>query len=150
MSWFSPAEHLDPKTAEVLKDLAEAGGSESAAVAEALNTIAENAVEDDIEQATNEYLMGCADEIIDAARYFIDRVKPPLVEALMAYAKQSGDVQKEACIYNPVSNTYLAGLPTLWTHFGERAFCFANKQDAEALLNRYPVELKSATVQVFE
>lgn len=71
MPWFVPASALSPNAEEILRELANSGSSESSGVAEILNTIAE----DGDESATDEYLIVCAEEIINAAQAFIDRLR---------------------------------------------------------------------------
>ena len=68
---FDTSENLSAKVAEVIQELGDAGDSQALAVAECLNTIAENGGD----QSTDEYLIGCAQEIIAAAQRFIDEVQ---------------------------------------------------------------------------
>lgn len=63
MGWLAIASDLDPKTEGIIRELADSGSSESAAVAEALNDIASNGSD----QADPEYLAACAENIGDAA-----------------------------------------------------------------------------------
>jgi len=71
MGWFTAAPELSDKASEVLTQLAESGQSESIDVADCLNTIAENGEE----QAADEYLVGCAEEMIEAAQAVITALK---------------------------------------------------------------------------
>lgn len=78
MGWFTPDDKLSPIARQILTALAECGESEAAAVAEALNTIASN----DEESATDDFLVGCAQQLIEAAQHFINKVKgEPVVPA---------------------------------------------------------------------
>lgn len=72
---FDTSENLSAKAAEELQELGDSGDSQAFAVADCLNTIAENGGD----QSTDEYLIGCAQEIITAAQRFIDEVQgfPP-------------------------------------------------------------------------
>jgi len=72
MSWCTPADVLSPNAKQVLTDMASNGSSEAAAVADCLNTIASNGEE----QATDRYLVGCAEEIRDYAIRFINLMRP--------------------------------------------------------------------------
>ena len=63
MSNLTPAAGLSAAAATVICQLAESGQSESYAVADCLNTIAENGGD----SATDEHLLACVDELIDAA-----------------------------------------------------------------------------------
>lgn len=72
MTWFHPADDLSDKAEAELKSLADLGSSEAAAVADCLNTIAENGDY----QAEDKYLVGCAGEIRDYAQRFIKEVRP--------------------------------------------------------------------------
>lgn len=84
MAWFNPNENLSPEAAAALKQLADCGESEAAAVAETLNDIASN----DAESAADEFLIGCAQQIIEAAKSFIQEVGGEVVaeEELAAFA----------------------------------------------------------------
>jgi len=66
-----PQTETTPSSREVLRDLASCGSSEALAVADCLQTIAENGDE----QAETSYLVGCAEEIVCYALHFIERVK---------------------------------------------------------------------------
>lgn len=68
---FHTSENLSAKVAEVIQELGDSGDSQAFAVADCLNTIAENGGD----QSTNEYLIGCAQEIITAAQRFISEVQ---------------------------------------------------------------------------
>lgn len=68
MSWFNPARHLSRKAKRVLEGMTAASSSETNAVVDCLNTIAENGAE----YATDESLVGNAEEILGAAREFIE------------------------------------------------------------------------------
>lgn len=87
MSWFTPAEGLSQKALESLKGLADSGSSEYSGVADTLNTIAENSDE----QASDEHLIGCAEQIIEAARGFIKDVTGSHPE-MMLYVDADGYV----------------------------------------------------------
>jgi hypothetical protein len=56
---------------KVLTRMSQSGSSEAEAVAECLNTIAENGEGSE----TDEHLVACAQEIIDWAQSFIDEVR---------------------------------------------------------------------------
>ena len=70
MSWFCPAPGLSDKVHNTLQNFVDSCSSEAAAVADCLNTIASNGGD----QATDEYLIGCAEEIRDWAQDFINTV----------------------------------------------------------------------------
>lgn len=59
MGWFNPSDELSAKAEHTLRGLADSGSSEAATVADCLNTIADNGDE----QAEDEYLAGCAEQI---------------------------------------------------------------------------------------
>lgn len=63
--------HLSPQSSAILNQLFHAGDSQSRAVADCLNTIADNG--DD--SATDPYLISCAEEIRDAATAVIDALR---------------------------------------------------------------------------
>lgn len=65
--------HLSPQAATILHQLSNAGDSQSRAVADCLNTIAENG--DD--SAADSSLIVCAEEIRDAATAVIDALRAP-------------------------------------------------------------------------
>ena len=67
---FDTSEHLSAKAAAVIQELGDSGDSQAFAVADCLNSIAENGGS----QSADEYLIGCAKEIIAAARRFIEEV----------------------------------------------------------------------------
>lgn len=67
----TPHEGLSEKATEVIEGMFSSGSSEQWAVADCLNTIAGNGDE----QETDEHLIGCAEEIRDAANYFIEQLK---------------------------------------------------------------------------
>ena len=64
------ADGVESKTGEVLTSLANSGSTEAIAVAACLNGIAENGEG----QESTDFLVGCAQEIVDAALGFIKRV----------------------------------------------------------------------------
>lgn len=68
---FDTSENLSAKVAEVIQELGDAGDSQAWAVADCLNTIAENGGI----QSTDGHLIVCAEEIIKAAQRFIDEVQ---------------------------------------------------------------------------
>jgi hypothetical protein len=70
MSWFTEAKGLSSKARNSLKSLAESGQSEYAGVADILNTIAQNGRE----YARDEFLAGCANQIIEAAQGFLNDI----------------------------------------------------------------------------
>jgi hypothetical protein len=74
LSWFTPCEELSAQASEILTSLATSGQSESAAVADCLNTIAENGGI----QATDAYLVCCAEMIIEAAQDVITALREAL------------------------------------------------------------------------
>jgi hypothetical protein len=91
MGWFNPAEDLSDKAREALQGLADSCSSEAAGVADTLNTIAENGEE----QATDEHLVGCAEEIRDYAVSFIQEVRGEEECKLERYMKIANDLKKE-------------------------------------------------------
>lgn len=151
MGWFDPAEGLSDKAREVLERLANSGSSEAAGVADCLNTIASNgdAQEEDY------YLLGCAEEIVEAANAFITEVKPSLFDALLVYARKGKSAEVASVIVSSKEMgggrsrkaVFLQGSP-LWTNFGDRAFVFANAADAQWFIDRYPESLAGS--QVYE
>lgn len=74
MSRPAIADDVSAAIAEVLAALFDSGSSEQFAVADCLNTIAEN----DDEQSTDEHLVMCAEEIREAATRVIDAINPPI------------------------------------------------------------------------
>ena len=42
--------------------------------------------------------------------------------------------------------SYLCGIPYLWSGFRERAFAFASAEQAQALIDEFPLELRGAQV----
>lgn len=145
MGCFSAATALSTDTKKALEELAAMGSSEASAVADCLNTIAENGGE----QAEDLFLMNCAMEMAAYCHAFVNSVKPPLFEALMLYASLEQPANKPAVIMKggqqPGVTAYLQGSPT-WTAFGERAYVFASPEDAQRLLDWYPEELEGAKV----
>ena len=71
MSWFCVASGMSDNAKDILRDMVTACSSEASAVAECLNTIAENGEE----QASDTFLIGCAEEIRDWAQEFITRMQ---------------------------------------------------------------------------
>lgn len=47
------------------------------------------------------------------------------------------------------TSAYLSGFPYLWTGFGERAFIFRDKAQAEALIREFPEELAGCEARQF-
>lgn len=74
MSNLTPAAWLSAAAADVIRELADSGQSEAYAVAECLNTIAENGEE----SATDDHLAACADELIAAATRFKQAIQQGL------------------------------------------------------------------------
>lgn len=74
MSWATSSKHLSSTARSALKSLDSCGSSEAAAVCDCLTTIAEN----DEEQAQDDYLAGCAEEIVGYALRFIKEVDQPI------------------------------------------------------------------------
>lgn len=74
MSNLTPAAGLSVAAADVIRELADSGQSEAYAVAECLNTIAENGEE----SATDAHLAACADELIAAATRFKQAIQQGL------------------------------------------------------------------------
>lgn len=149
MTWFSPADGLSEKAEATLKEMAESGSSETSGVADILNTIAENGdgMQEDF------FLLNCAEEIIEAAKRFIDDVKPPLTDMLISMQGEKIGPEGEFYIYKidedhgtPPSRMYLSGSQYLWTAFRDRAYAFASRARAEDLIAKYPKELKFARV----
>lgn len=69
---YCASDNLSAKMQEILEELDSSGSSEAIAVADCLNTIAENG--DD--QATDEHMLCCAEEIRDYAQRVIDNLGP--------------------------------------------------------------------------
>lgn len=63
-------EGMSPKAQELIQQMLDSGDSQQLAVGDCLNTIAENG--DD--QNTDEHLICCAEEIRDAANYFVQHL----------------------------------------------------------------------------
>lgn len=74
MSWSTSSKHMSSRAKKALKSLDSCGSSEASAVCDCLTTIAEN----DMEQAQDDYLAGCAEEIAGYALRFIKEVDQPL------------------------------------------------------------------------
>ena len=68
---FTPAPEISLKVQKALHELWRSGTSEGKAVAECLNDIASNGDE----QATDAFLLTCAEEIRDWANAFIDKIR---------------------------------------------------------------------------
>jgi lipopolysaccharide biosynthesis regulator YciM len=68
----NPSGLVDPKVKEILDDLASSGSSEAFAVAECLSEISQNATQDDDDQAQTDTLIASAQEIINAAKHFVE------------------------------------------------------------------------------
>jgi hypothetical protein len=65
------SENLSEKAGAVLKEMESACSSEAASVVDALNTIAENGGEN----ASDDFLLTCAEEIKGWTQHFIDRLR---------------------------------------------------------------------------
>lgn len=155
MRAFQTAPGVSPDVAAALDSMAISGSSETIAVAECLNTIAENGDE----QATDDFLLGCAEELIEAARGFIRRVRLPLPTALAAYAAEPHEMSQPSLIvttpveeHDRVWPEFLRCVETsgdsLWTRMAGQAFTFANEADAAQFLERYADLLPGARVKV--
>lgn len=77
MSNLDPARHLSAAAALELKTLADCGSSEAYCLADCLNTIAGNSEE----QASDEHLSACAEELLGYALGFLGQIKMPLSDA---------------------------------------------------------------------
>lgn len=67
---FEATENLSERAQEIINELFDSGSSESHAVADCLNTIAENGND----QATDKHLVCCSEQIIAAAQRVIDGI----------------------------------------------------------------------------
>lgn len=68
---FEATEELSERAKAVINELFNSGSSEAHAVADCLNTIAENGDDGELNQASDEYIVTCAKQIIEAARRVI-------------------------------------------------------------------------------
>lgn len=73
--------------------------------------------------------------------------KPKLIDALWEYAKTGRKTDDGGCI---IANrgSYLSGLPYMFSGFPDRAFVFANSDEAAGFIARYPKELGGYEVRM--
>ena len=61
----------------------------------------------------------------------------------------SGERLEGRGAYLSNGDAYVAGIPYLFTDYGERAFCFANVGQAQALLDEFPIALRGFTAKAW-
>lgn len=76
---------LSKRAKAIIEQLIESGDSQALAVGECLQTIAENGYE----QSSNQFLIGCAQEIIAASQRFIDALRPRRLDPAAKIAAQN-------------------------------------------------------------